>query len=293
MKNNKKTTVLPYLLILPTFVFVCIFTIYPTIASFVGSFYQHRLNVPRYREPVFNGLGNYRDLFASADFRMILQNTFVYVLALVPLTILAALFFALWLKNKRFARLRIAIFHPTILPMVSAATIWIFFLTPDYGLFNQFLRLFGYSGAENWISNPNLALMALVIVGFWKEAGFYMIYYLAGVQNLPEDVYEALKLEGAGPLTVFFRFTLPLLRRTTLFVTTVAVIGAFRAIDHVIVMTSGGPSGTSTLLLYQLWKVRFENLNIGQASTITVILVLVLLLFTISNFLLNEKRGEK
>ncbi len=290
MTTRRGHPLLPYLLILPTLVFVLVFTVYPTIASVVGSLFQHRLNIPRYREPVFYGLGNYVDLFSSDDFRMILGNTLRYVVTVVPLWIVTALGLALWLSRPRFSRLRVAMFHPTMLPMVSAATVWMFFLTPDYGLFNEFLRLFGYTGPENWVSDPNRALWALVIVAFWKDAGFYMIFYLAGVQNLPRDVYEALKLEGAGPLVTFFRFTLPLLRRTTLFVTTIAVIGAFRIVDHVFILTQGGPSGRSTLLLYHLWQVRFDSLNVGQASAITVILVMMLLVFTVTNFLVSERR---
>jgi len=289
---RKSHPLLPYFLILPTLVFVLIFTVYPSISSIVGSLYQHRLNIPKYRDPQFFGLGNYRDLFESQQFRLIMSNTVRYVVVLVPAMVVASLFLALWLRKKRFARLRVAIFHPTILPMVSAATIWLFFFTPDYGLFNSFLRLFGYSGPENWIGNPDMALWAMVIVAFWKDTGFYMIFYLAGVQNLPKDVYEALEIEGAGPVTTFFRFTLPLLRRTTLFVTTVAVIGAFRTVDHVFVMTQGGPSERSSLLLYHLWQVRFESLNVGQASAITVILILVLLMFTIANFIFSEGRSK-
>ncbi|MFW5694705.1 MAG: carbohydrate ABC transporter permease [Alkalispirochaeta sp.] len=288
----KKTHhVLPYLLIFPTLVFVLVFTVYPTVASIVGSFFQHRLNIPRFREPVFYGLGNYVDLISSQTFLQILSNTVRYVAVLVPLWIVAALFLALWLQGDRYSRFRAAVFHPTILPMVSAATVWLFFFTPDYGLLNQFLRVFGYSGAENWVSNPDRALPALVIVAFWKDAGFYMIFYLAGVQNLPRDVYEALKIEGAGPVVTFFRFTLPLLRRTTLFVTTVAVIGGFRVVDHVFIMTQGGPSNRSGLLLYHLWQVRFSSLNVGRASAITVVLVILLLLFTVSNFLVSEGRS--
>lgn len=290
--NRKGARITPYLLLLPTLIFVGVFTIYPTLFSVVRSFFKHRLNIPKYRTPVFNGFGNYRELLDSDAFLMIMSNTIRYVVVLVPVTVLAALFFALWLRKKEFADLRIAIFHPTILPMVSAATVWMFFLTPNYGLFNTFIRFFGYSGPENWVSHPDLALWALIIVAFWKDAGFYMIYYLAGIQNLPEDVYEALKLEGAKPLTVLFRFTLPLLKRTTLFVTTVAVIGAFRTVDHIFILTGGGPSGRSTLLLYELWQVRFENLNLGHAASITVILVLILLSFTITNFLLNEGGSE-
>lgn len=290
--RSNRARALPYLLILPTFAFVVLFTIYPSISSVIGSFFQHRLNIPRYRDPVFYGIGNYRDLLSGTEFRLIMGNTLKYVVTVVPATMIAALGFALWLSQPRASRFRIAVFHPTILPMVSAATIWMFFFTPEYGLFNGFLRFFGYQGAENWAANPNMALWSLVIVSFWKDSGFYMIFYLAGIQNLPRDVYEAARMDGAGPVGLFFRFTLPLLRRTTLFVSTVAVIGAFRTVDHVFIITQGGPSSRSSLLLYHLWQVRFEHLNIGQASTITILLVVLLLAFTISNFLLSERGSD-
>ncbi|MDC7124016.1 MAG: sugar ABC transporter permease [Spirochaetales bacterium] len=292
LTKKKKVSAIPYLLILPTLFFVILFTVYPLIASFKGSFFIHRLNIPKYREPVFCGLENYSKLFQSEEFRLILLNTVKYVVVLVPVTVVASLFFALWLSKERFRKFRVAIFHPAVLPLVSAATIWMFFFTPDYGLFNSLLGLFGYKGPENWTGNPKMSLWALVIISFWKDAGFYMIYYLAGVQNLPKDVYEALRIEGAGPIVSFFKFTLPLLKRTTLFVTTVAVIGAFRTVDHVIVLTQGGPSNSSSLLLYYLWQVRFEHLNVGLSSAITIILVLLLLIFTITNFLVSEKGGD-
>jgi len=292
-KAPGKRTITPYLLILPTLVFVLLFTVYPTIASLYGSLFQHRLNVPKFRTPVFYGLGNYRDLFSSADFRMIFGNTILYVVVLVPAAVTAALFFALWLSKKEYGRFRIVIFHPTILPMVSAATIWLFFFTPEYGLFNVLLGWFGYTGPQNWVANPATAIWSLMIVSFWKDAGFFMIFFLAGVQNLPQPVFESARLDGAGPVRIFFSFTLPLLRRTTLFVTTVAVIGAFRVVDHIFVLTQGGPSNRSTLLLYHLWQVRFDNLNLGQASAITVLLVVLLLFFTISNFMLSERRSHE
>lgn len=288
----KKTTLLPYLLILPTLLFVAVFTVYPTLYSLGESFFLHRLNIPKYRVGQFAGLENYAQLCSSPLFQQILANTFLYVLVLVPLSVTAGLLFAMWLRHKRFQRLRVAMFHPAILPVVSAATIWLFFFTPDYGLFNAFLRLFGYSGPENWVANPSMALWSLLIVAFWKNSSFYMIYFLAGLQNLPEDVFEALKLEGASKITVFFRFTLPLLRRSTLFVSTIAIIDAFRMVDHVFVLTSGGPSNRSSLLLYYLWQVRFDQLNLGQAAAITVILLLILLGFTIANFLFQEPRGD-
>jgi len=290
MKQNKRNLT-PYLLILPTLLFVLLFTVYPSLNSLVKSFFIQRLNIPKFREPVFAGWANYIDLLESESFRVIMGNTLRYVLISVPLTMLLSFLFALGLRQKVLAPLRVVFFHPAILPMVSAATVWLFFLTPDYGLFNQFLKFFGYNGPENWTTHPDRALAALILVSLWKDAGFYMIFFLSGLLSLPEDVFEALKLEGASPFTRLFRFILPLMKRTTLFVSTVAVIGAFRTVDHVFVMTQGGPSGASNLLLYHLWQVRFDSLNLGQASAITVVLVCILLIFTLTNFSLSERRN--
>ncbi|MCB0043410.1 MAG: sugar ABC transporter permease, partial [Caldilinea sp.] len=126
----------------------------------------------------------------------------------------------------------------------------------------------------------------------WKNAGYYMIFYLAGLQGLPQDVFEAAALDGASGWQMLWRITFPLLRRTTLFVTTIAFISAFQTVDHIFVLTQGGPAGASSVLLYYLWEMRFEFLNVGAASALTVVLILVLLVFTLSNFLISEQRED-
>ncbi len=292
MSTRRTHSVLPYLLILPTFVFVAAFTIWPTIHAFYASFFRQRLNVARFREPTFIGVENYVNLFHDPRFLNVLKNTLIYVLGTVPLSIVVAFLFA-WLVNRKIKGLswvRLAIFHPTILPMVSAATIWMFFFTPDYGLFNTALSWLGYDGPQNWTGNPHLALLAVMIVAFWKNAGYYMIFYLAGLQGLPHDVFEAAVLDGATTWQQLRYITFPLLRRTTLFVTTIAFIGAFQTVDHIFVLTQGGPSGASTVLLYYLWQIRFEYQDVGKASAITVILIAILLIFTVSNFMLSERK---
>lgn len=291
---RKRISPLPYLLILPTLFFVALFTIWPTISSIIHSFYREKLNIAKFRVPTFTGFGNYVALFSDSTFYTVLLNTAIYVVASVLPAIALGFLFAVLINRKMkgigFARL--FLFHPTVLPMVSVATIWLFLFTPDYGLFNQILQFFGYAGPENWTGNPSLALPALIIVSIWKNAGFYMVFYLAGLQNLPGQVYEAARLDGAGPLRTTLAITLPLLRRTTLFVTTIAFIGAFRTVDHVFVLTQGGPSNASNILLYYLWQVRFQYLNVGKASAITIVLIVVLLLFTVSNFVLSERGGR-
>lgn len=285
-------TVLPYLLILPTLAFVLMFTVWPSLLSIYQSFFRQRLNIARFREPSFIGLGNYTELFTDDRFHQVVSNTVLYVIGTVPISVVLGFLFAL-LVNRALRGIgwtRLSFFYPALLPMVSAATIWKFFFTPDYGLFNTALRFFGYSGPENWAGNPSLALLAVVIVAIWKNAGFYMLFYLAGLQNLPADVFEAAALDGANWWQSLWKITFPLLRRTTVFVSTIAVIDAFRTVDHIFVLTGGGPSRASTVLLFYLWEERFQNQNVGSAATITVIFVLVLLVFTITNFLVSEKK---
>lgn len=294
MTRQRRISPAPYLLILPTLFFVSLFTIWPTISSIAHSLYRQKLNIAKFRVPTFIGLGNYVALFTDSTFYTVLLNTALYVLgSVVPAVVLGFLFAILInrkLKAIGFARL--FLFHPTVLPMVSVATIWLFMFTPDYGLFNTILAFFGYHGPQNWTGNPNLALLSIVIVSVWKNSGFYMVFYLAGLQNLPAQVYEAAVLDGAGPLRTTLQITLPLLRRTTLFVTTIAFIGAFQTVDHVFVLTQGGPSDASNILLYYLWQVRFGYLDVGKASAITVVLVFLLLIFTVSNFVLSERGGR-
>lgn len=293
-RSRSQRSWLPYLLILPTGIFVALFTIWPTLNAFALSFYRQRLNVARFREPTFIGLENYSNLFSDPRFLNVLRNTLIYVLGTVPLSILAGFLFA-YLVNRKIRGLawtRLSFFHPSILPMVSAATIWMFFFTPDYGLFNTLLAWMGYNGPQNWTANPNLALIAIMLVALWKNAGYFMIFYLAGLQNLPTEVFEAAVLDGANTWQQLRFITFPLLRRTTLFVSTIAFIGAFQTIDHIFVLTQGGPSGASTVLLYYLWQIRFEYQDVGKASTVTVVLIVLLLLFTISNFWLSERQEE-
>ena len=290
----RKARFLPYLLLLPTLIFVAAFTAWPTILAFYQSFFRQRLNIIKFREPTFIGLENYIDLFTDDRFLRVLKNTAIFVAVTVPVSVLLAFFLALLVNRKLRAMgiARLAFFYPVMIPLVSAATVWLFFFTPDYGLFNSALRFLGYNGPQNWTGNPSLALMTVMIVVIWKNSGFFMIFYLAGLQSLPVDVFEAAAIDGANSWQSLWKVAFPLLRRTTLFVTTVAFIGAFRDIDHIFVLTQGGPSESSSVLLFHLWHVRFENSDVGQAAAITMILIVVLLVFTISNFVVSE-RGSK
>ncbi|NLF78442.1 MAG: sugar ABC transporter permease [Chloroflexi bacterium] len=305
---------LPYLLLLPTAYFVYLFTILPTFKVLRDSqiyFHPNRpdraivtdLQLPgidevqrSIRGPHDVGLAYFRAIadpnMAEGDrFVQVMKNTIVYVVVTVPVSMIMAFVFAILVNRKirGVGLARVAFFYPTMLPMVSAATIWLFFFTPDYGLWNQALRFFGYSGPENWIINTNLGLWSLIIVAVWKNAGYFMIFYLAGLQNLPEDVYEAAALDGASWWTQMSRITLPLLQRTTLFVSVIAIIGAFQTIDHALVMTYELVTGEADLLLYAIYEERFMLQNYGFANALTVIMITLLLGLTIVNFLISER----
>ena len=305
---------LPYLLLLPTVYFVYLFTILPTFKVLRDSQIYYHPNRPEraivtdlqlpgvepaqrsIRGPHDIDLAYFRAMFdpdtkEGEIFQRVIKNTLIYVVATVPASMILAFLFAV-LVNRRARAIglaRIAFFYPTMLPMVSAATIWLFFFTPEYGLWNQALRFFGYRGAENWVINPDLGLWSLVFVAVWKNAGYFMIFYLAGLQNLPEDVYEAAALDGANWLTQLIRITLPLLRRTTLFVSVIAIIGAFQTIDHALVMTYELVTGEADLLLYEIYQQRFQLQDYGFANALTVVMIAILLTLTVVNFLISER----
>ena len=308
---------LPYLLILPTAYFVYLFTIHPAFKVVQDSRIYYHPNLPArvvmtdlklpgvdvaqrsMRGPHNVGWAYFRAMADQSttigkEFSQVMRNTAVYVVVTVPISMLLGFFFAVLVNRavRGIALARIAFFYPTILPMVSAATIWSFFFTPGYGLWNTALRFLGYHGAENWVINPHLGLWSLIIVAIWKNAGYYMIFYLAGLQNLPEDVYEAAALDGANWLTQMFRITLPLLRRTTLFVSVIAIIGAFQTIDHALVMTYELVTGEADLLLYEIYQQRFVFQDYGFANALTVVMITILLGLTILDFLISEHDNE-
>ncbi len=281
--------VLPYLLVLPTVFFVAVFTLWPTVRVAYDSLFLQNEAV---QVPQFTGLGNYAALFADPAFRQVLFNTVIYVIVTVPISVALALVIALAL-NRRLRALglfRLAFFYPAILPMVSAATIWLFMYAPGYGLVNVFLGILHLPG-QNWLGSPDLALFALMIVGVWKQTGYFMIFYLAGLQGLSREIFEAADLDGASAIQTVRHITLPLLAGMTLFVTTIAVVNGFETVDQTYIMTGGGPTNATTMLLFDIWQTLFSFFDLGKASAMSVILIAVLLIFTVVNFSHLERRA--
>jgi sn-glycerol 3-phosphate transport system permease protein len=291
------TLLLPYLLVAPTLILVFAFTLYPAVQTVNASLYRPPRNVQAPAE--FVGLQNYLDLFNPAHFigsrfTLVFGNTLFFAVVTVALCVPLALLFALLLNRRiRFIGLyRFGLFYPALLPMIGAASIWAFLFADTIGLASVIARKLGVA-APNWLGNPDTVLLSVTLVNIWKQAGFYMIFYLAGLQNIPTDIYEAADLEGASRWQQLRFLTIPLLRRTTLFVLVVAFTFAFQTVEHLQALGMGGPGDRSNLLLYLIFQSIPERRNWGYVNAMTVLLVLVLLVFTITNLFAFERGGRE
>jgi sn-glycerol 3-phosphate transport system permease protein len=277
-----------WLLLTPAAILLIGFTHYPAIATLVGSFFSTGTVV---RPSRFVGFDNYAALLDDPIFWKVLGNNAWFALGTIPTAIAIAMVMALWVNEKLPARalVRMAYFTPTVLPMIAVANLWLFFYTPQIGMFDQVGALFGVP-SHNWLGDPNLVLPATMVMVVWKEAGFFMIFYLAALQNLPPELQEAAKIEGASRWYFFRRVTFPLLMPTTLFVLVNATINSFKLVDHLFILTKGGPDNASSLLLYYIYQVAFSFFDTGYAATLTVVLLVLLALLAVVQFLLIEKR---
>ena len=219
------------------------------------------------------------------------KNNLIYAAATIPASIAIALAMALWANSKIPARsfVRTAYFTPTVLPMIAAANLWLFFYTPGLGVLDQLGSLVGLP-TINWLGQPETALWAVIIVTIWKEAGFFMIFYLAALQTIPEDLREAAQMEGASRWTYTRRIVLPLLMPTTLFIMVNAMINSVKLIDHLFILTKGGPSNASKLILYYIWEMAFAFFDAPHAAAMTILVLVVLGVIAAIQFFYIDKR---
>ncbi|UOM35737.1 carbohydrate ABC transporter permease [Acuticoccus sp. I52.16.1] len=278
------------MLLFPALVLLSTFAFWPSIATVWSSLYSRGTS----RRPShFAGLDNYRDLFADPVFWQVVGNNLLYAATTIPISIAIALAMALWADAKIPAKgfVRTAYFTPTMLPMIAAANLWLFFYTPDIGVFDQIGGLFGFASV-NWLGQPQTALWAVIFVTIWKEAGFYMIFYLAALQTIAPDLKEAAIVEGAGRATYLRRVVLPLLMPTTLFVLVNALINSVRLIDHLFILTKGGPDNATKLVLYYIWEMAFAYFDAPHAAAMTVLVLAVLGVVAAAQFALIDRKAH-
>ena len=262
-----------------------IFTIIPILASLVLTFYAWDLLTP----PQFIGVQNFVRLWSDGSFWAALAHTLAFILGYVPLVVAAALGMALALNVslRGIGAIRTVFFFPVVSSWVAVALLWSWLFNPRFGLINYLLSLVGITG-PGWLFDPNWAMPAIIITSVWKDLGFVLVLFLAGLQAIPNDYYEAASLDGANVFARFRYVTLPLLAPTTFFVVIISLINSFQVFDQVWVMTEGGPAGATSVLVEQIVRHAFSYGEMGYAAAISWVLFALVLGATLVQFRLQR-----
>jgi multiple sugar transport system permease protein len=274
--------------VLPSLTGLIVFMIVPMLASLYLTFTSWDPLLPA--NFPFIAFKNYERLLQDKTFFTALKNTLKFIGGYVPLVLALGLGVAS-LLNQRLRGLTIfrgAFFLPVVSAWVAVALLWTWIFNPRFGILNYLLGLVGISGPA-WLFDPTWAMPAIIITSVWKDIGFISILYLTGLQNIPDEYYEAAAMDGAGPMQKFMRITLPLLSPTTFFALTISLINSFQVFDQVWIMTGGGPAGSTTVLVQQIVNHAFNYGRMGYAATLSWVLFLMVFLVTVLQTVLRRR----
>ena len=278
--------VVAYLFLLPSLVFLAVFTLWPIVSVIWGS-----LHARRGRSQIFVGTDNFERIFSDPFSQQVILNTVGYVTLSLLMSVFGGLLLAILMNQglKNIGFFRFPFLATIAMPMVSVASIWLFMYSPRVGLLNDILGGLGIP-RSNWLSDPDLALPGLFVVYLWKQLGYFALFYLAALQAMPDDVLEAATLDGVTFWQKLRHIIWPLVSPTTYFVSTIGVLNSLQQVDHVFVLTQGGPNNATSLALYYVYEQGFKWFKTGIASAMTVILLAVLLTMAILQFVYLERR---
>jgi len=262
-------------LLSPSLVFLAAFTYWPTAQVIWQSLYAGSRRAGTF------GLGNYQALAADPAFRRALSNNAAYAVGTIVPSLVLALAFALTLvhSTRLNALLRSIFFLPVLIPLVAAASLFLFIFLPGVGLLDYYLAKLGVQGA-NWLGDPDVALYSIIGLTIWKNAGYYMLFFLAGLQAIPPEAYEVALLDGATMWQRLRFVTLPYLRPTLAFVLVIGLLGVITQVDHIFILTKGGPSDSTNLLLFYIYQQAVERYDPGKAAAATVVMLALLIALT-------------
>jgi multiple sugar transport system permease protein len=281
-----------YLFLAPLFLLFSVFTVYSVGYAFWLSF--HEWNILEPAKP-FVGLDNYRRLVDDERFHEATLNTLYYTVVSVPVTMIIGLGVALLLNNQIRGRslFRTMFYLPVVTPLVIASIIWKWVYNGDYGLLNYYLmKIHVIDEALLWLSDPNLAMPSVIMTSVWKSVGFAMVVYLAGLQSIPEDYYDAAKIDGATGWRRLRDITVPLLSSTTLFLLVISVLGSFQVFTQIFIMTGGGPLGKTRTIVWYIYTTGFRDYNMGYAAALAFALFAMMLVFTLLQFRFLRREVE-
>ncbi len=281
-----------YLFILPSFIHLVVFLLIPVVFSLFLSFRDW--NQPRFQDAPYVGLKNYNFLMSDRHFWSAMLNSGYFTVLSVPLGMAFSLVIAVVLNRKlRGVNLfRTLFFMPVISSWVAVSLIWVTLLDPQVGIVNYVLKVIGLP-AFNWLGDPRSAMPSLVLISVWKSAGFNMVIWLAGLQGIPKEYYEAAEIDGANRLQSFWRITLPLLAPTSFFLAITGVIGSFQVFSPVYVITKGGPLDSTDVAVFHIYRQAFQQFNFGYASAQAWVLFAVIFVATLAQFWYMRRTREE
>jgi multiple sugar transport system permease protein len=288
MKTELKKKLVPYTFIAPNFIGFFIFSLIPIIFSLILAFMKwdgsHHVE--------FIGLKNFIKLASDTQFHAAFKNTIVFAIGTIPLTLVLSIFLAVVLnqKIKGANEFRSVFFFPYIASIVAVAAVWNMLFNPTRGPVNSMLYALGATSVPGWAADKDWAMITLIMFCVWKNAGYYMIIYLAGLQGIPNDLYEAAKMDGAGSWQKFRYITLPELSNTTFFVLMMLTIFTFKIYTEVYMITQGGPGTATLVMVYDIYNKAFINWKLGLASAEAMILFLMVLIITLVQYYGGKRR---
>lgn len=285
MKRYKLT---PYLFLLPALLLLGLTVFFPAIQAFSLSFTRYEFDLTQ--APQWVGWQNFQRLKTDMVFWQTIKNTLLYLVGVVPILVVAPLFLAILVnqKLKGIHWFRTAFYTPVVISMIVAGIAWKALYTQN-GLLNQFLKQIGIAEGIPWLTNPQLALWSVMVVTIWKGLGYYMVIYLAGLQAIAPELYEAAAIDGSDNWRKHWDITLPLMRPYLLLVAVISAISATKVFEEIYIMTQGGPRNSSKTVVYYLYERAFQDLDISYACTIGLVLFLGILGLSILNLRFSSK----
>ncbi|MCK9548698.1 MAG: sugar ABC transporter permease [Sphaerochaeta sp.] len=279
LKIKAKRHIISYLLILPALVFLVLFVFYPIFYSLMLSMQRYRLG---FKTRQFIGLANYKTLFATTDFWNSMQITGVYTVIVMVVSIVLGLFLAVLISYRKKTEMfwQVIFFLPVAATMAAMSIVWRFILDQNFGFFNALLQAFGMRGTD-WLQNPDTAFSVVTMINIWTNAGYTMVFFIAGLANISGELYESAALDGSNKLQDFLYISFPLLSPTTLFIVIIMTVRALASFDTIKVLTNGGPLQTTEILSLLLYREAFQFFNIGFASSIAVVFFVLTLVLAI------------
>lgn len=289
LKANE--ALLGWFFVLPALIGFSIFT----FGAIIRSLYYSLTDWDLLTDPKFVGLKNFINIFTSDKyFFRYMGNTLFFVITLVPIVLALSLLLAVLVnkKSKGFSSkiYRVILFLPSITSTVAVSMVWMWILNPDMGLVNNLFAIFGLEGPA-WLNDPSWAKPALVIMRVWQMCGYYMIMFLTGLQTIPDSLYEAAEIDGANKVQSFFSITIPMLANTTFAVVIMLVIEAFNMFESVFIMTSGGPLGSTSTMMYYIYEKSFIEYRMGYASALAWIFFIIIFVITLIQYKFRNERG--